>query len=280
MGERRRREPRPRIDRVYAESRLRTAWDDMPAHHWHPYYEMFYVETGACSYMVENDIYDLHMGDFLLIPPHTFHYTRYRFGPCRRAAVFFRAEDVGQAVRQALPGQGEFLARVQIMQAPEAQQAKVEALLERMVQENGRADRYTAPMLGAMLQELLLACCRVCAILQDVPEQIHTTDREIVRAARFITEHYAEPITAADIAAAAGFSPNYLSRKFREAAGFGVHEYLTFIRLRNAAHELTATGDSITDIALRSGFSNSNYFKDAFKKQYGCTPRDYRRKTR
>ena len=90
MGERRRREPRPRIERVYAESRLRTAGDDMPAHHWHPYYEMFYVETGACSYMVENEIYDLHMGDFLLIPPHTFHYTRYRFGPCRRAAVFFR----------------------------------------------------------------------------------------------------------------------------------------------------------------------------------------------
>ena len=174
-------------------------------------------------------------------------------------------EDVGAAVRQVLPGQGEFLARVQIMQAPEAYQAKVEALLERMVQEDGRADRYTAPMLGAMLQELLLACCRVCTILQDVPDQIHTTDREIVRAARFITEHYAEPITAADIAA---------------AAGFGVHEYLTFIRLRNAAHELTATGDSITDIALRSGFSNSNYFKDAFKKQYGCTPRDYRRKTR
>ena len=148
MEERPRRTPRPRIDRVYAESRLRTAWDDMPAHHWHPYYELFYVETGACSYMVENDIYDLHMGDFLLIPPHTFHYTRYRFGPCRRAAVFFRAEDVGQAVRQALPGQGEFLARVQIMQAPEAQQAKVEALLERMVQENGRADRYTAPKIG------------------------------------------------------------------------------------------------------------------------------------
>ena len=197
--------------------------------------------------------------------------------------VVFDAVEIAEileAVRQALPGQGEFLARVQIMQAPEAQQAKVEALLERMVQENGRADRYTAPMLGAMLHELLLACSRVCTVLQDVPEQIHTTDREIVRAARFITEHYAEPITAADIAAAAGFSPNYLSRKFREAAGFGVHEYLTFIRLRNAAHELTATGDSITDIALRSGFSNSNYFKDAFKKQYGCTPRDYRRKTR
>ena len=99
-------------------------------------------------------------------------------------------------------------------------------------------------------------------------------------AARFITEHYAEPITAADIAAAAGFSPNYLSRKFREAAGFGVHEYLTFIRLRSAARLLATTEGSVTEVALRCGFSNSNYFKDAFKKQYGCTPRVYRQRCR
>lgn len=270
--------PRPVIGRVYAESRLRTAGDDMPAHHWHPYHELFYVETGACSYMVENEIYDLQMGDFLLIPPHTFHYTRYRFGPCRRAAVFFREEDVSAPVRQALPGQEAFLGQVRILQTPQTHQARVEALLERMVREDALADRYTAPMLGAMLQELLLACCRVCTVLQEVPDRIHTTDREIVRAARFITEHYAEPITAADIAAAAGFSPNYLSRRFREAAGFGVHEYLTFIRLRSAAHELASTADSVTEVALRCGFSNSNYFKDAFKKQYGCTPRAYRQR--
>ena len=265
------------LDRVYAEGRLRKPGNDMTEHHWHPYYELFYVETGACSYMVENEIYNLQMGDFLLLPPHTFHFTRYRFGPCRRAAVFFRREDVGPAVRRLLPGQEAFLAQTRLMQTPQAQQARVEALLERMVQEDGLGDAYAAPMLQAMLQELLLLCSRVCAVLSDAPDHIHTTDREIVRAARFITEHYAEPITAADIAAAAGFSPSYLSRKFREAAGFGVHEYLTFIRLRNAAHELTATGDSITEIALRNGFSGSNYFKDAFKKQYGCTPRAYRR---
>ena len=181
-------------------------------------------------------------------------------------------------VRQALPGQEAFLGQVRILQTPQTHQARVEALLERMVREDALADRYTAPMLGAMLQELLLACCRVCTVLQEVPDRIHTTDREIVRAARFITEHYAEPITAADIAAAAGFSPNYLSRRFREAAGFGVHEYLTFIRLRSAAHELASTADSVTEVALRCGFSNSNYFKDAFKKQYGCTPRAYRQR--
>ena len=86
-----------------------------------------------------------------------------------------------------------------------------------------------------------------------------------------------EPISAADIASAAGFSPNYLSKRFREAAGIGVHEYLMFVRLQHAALDLVSTGDSITEIALRSGFSDSNYFKDAFKKKYGVTPSAYRK---
>ncbi|MDE5679282.1 MAG: helix-turn-helix transcriptional regulator [Lachnospiraceae bacterium] len=86
-----------------------------------------------------------------------------------------------------------------------------------------------------------------------------------------------EYLTMADIAEAAGYSPNYLSRKFREAAGIGVHEYLVFIRLQHAALELITTDNSITEIALRCGFSDSNYFKDAFKKRYGVTPRAYRK---
>ena len=85
------------------------------------------------------------------------------------------------------------------------------------------------------------------------------------------------PITAADIAAAAGFSPNHLSKRFREDAGVGVHEYLVNTRLQHAALELISTEDSITAIALRSGFSDSNYFKDVFKKKYGMTPRAYRK---
>ena len=84
-------------------------------------------------------------------------------------------------------------------------------------------------------------------------------------------------ISAADIAKAAGYSPNYLSRRFREAAGIGVHEYLMFIRLQRAALELVSTDDSVTEIALRCGFSDGNYFKDAFKKKYGVTPSKYRK---
>lgn len=221
-------------------------------------------------------MYDLYTGDLVLIPPQAFHYTRYPFGACRRGAVFFRKEDVSMEVQKSLPGEETFLCQMRILQTPQSSQMQIDVLLHRMVQENQLGDERSSLILSAMLQEMLLRCSRECTLLA-VPDRIHTTDREIVYAARFMTEHYADPITSDDIAAAAGFSPNYLSRKFREATGFGLHEYLVFLRLRHAAQQLVDTERSITEIALQCGFSDSNYFKDAFKKKYGCTPRAYRR---
>ncbi len=123
---------------------------------------------------------------------------------------------------------------------------------------------------------LLTGCSRVCRFPAELPADIHTTDQQILKAAYFINEHYMQPLATQDVARAVSFSPNHLSRKFRQATGIGLHEYLVFIRLHHAAQELVATEDSITTIALRCGFSDSNYFKDSFKKKYGVTPRKYR----
>ena len=116
----------------------------------------------------------------------------------------------------------------------------------------------------------------MCSFLEDNSLEIRTADRHVLAAAHYINEHFRQQISSADIAASAGFSPNYLSRKFREAAGIGLHEYLVFVRLRSAALELVSTDMSVTEIATHCGFSDGNYFKDAFKRKYGVSPRDYR----
>lgn len=182
-----------------------------------------------------------------------------------------------ECVKAALPGGGEFFKGIRIFQVPEAYRVQIAELLARMEREVKIDDGIAEHMLRAQLEELFLLCARECAFLQELPADIHTTDRQIVKAAQFIGRNYMDDISAADIAAAAGYSPNYLSRKFREAAGIGVHEYLTFIRLQRAALELVSTADSVTEIALRCGFSDGNYFKDAFKKKYGVTPSKYRK---
>lgn len=74
----------------------------------------------------------------------------------------------------------------------------------------------------------------------------------------------------------AGLSPSYFSKKFRAVTGMGMKEYLSYVRLEHASKELQSTDHSITEVAINSGFSDSNYFKDAFKKMYGISPRAYR----
>ena len=265
------------ITRVHADRQTREAGCVMSTHHCHPYFELGYIEHGSCRYFIDDTMYDLHDGDFLLIPPQVLHFTRYLFGSCLRCGVYFRREDLNCELVSFFENGEDFLSQMRIWQAPPDYRREIGRLTACMAEEERSPDERSGLMLRLRLQELLLLCSRVCQLLKDSPADIHTTDRQVLSAARFINEHFRQQISAAEIAAASGFSPNYLSRKFREAAGIGVHDYLVFIRLRSAAFELLSTDDSVTDIALRSGFSDSNYFKDAFKKKYGVTPREYRK---
>ncbi len=266
-----------RAEGIYAEAAVRKAGFAMPRPHCHPWFELFYVESGSCRFFIEDTMYDVSAGDFLLIPPEVFHSTRYLSGACRRDTVHFFRGDLEDTVAALLP-QGEgFFAATRMFQTPEDLQGQMAGLFARMLREERVGDARTAPMLRALLQELFLLCGRACRFPDSLPADIHTTDRQIVQAARFIRGHFTERITAADIARAAGYSPNYLSRKFRDSVGIGLHQYLVFLRLQYAAVQLVTTGDPITEIAFRCGFSDSNHFKDAFKKKYGVTPRAYRK---
>jgi len=268
-----------KLDHITVDRRERPSGYVMRSHHCHPYFELVCIEHGSCRFLIEDNMYDLQEGDFLLIPPQLLHYTHYRSGPCRRCSVYFNREEVHHEVVALLPEGEAFFTKLHIFQAPPGCR-EFAPILAAMAAEEQLGDERSILMKRLRLQELLLLASRICSFLPDAPADIHTTDRQILLAAHFINDHFRQQISAADIAAAVGFSPNYLSRKFREAAGIGVHEYLVFIRLRNAAYELAATDMSVTQIALHCGFSDSNYFKDVFKKKYGMTPREYRKSNR
>ena len=269
---------RPReISRVCMDRAVRDPGSGMVAHHCHTFFELYYVEQGSCRFLINDSIHDLKQGDFVLIPPQTFHYTRYLVDRCTRCNVYFRSEDVGEHVLAVLPEGRDFLSYAQIFHVKEPAQGQINTLFGRMAAEERADDVCTAALQYHSLQMLFLLISRFGSFDRAIPEIIDTSARQTLLAARFISSNYMHPITSADIAAAAGFSPNHLSKKFREAAGIGVHEYLIFTRLQHAALELVTTSDTITQIALRCGFSDSNYFKDVFKKKYGMTPREYRK---
>ena len=73
-----------------------------------------------------------------------------------------------------------------------------------------------------------------------------------------------------------GYTPYYLSRKFKEETGKGIKDYIKALRLEKAKTLLATTNMTVADIADELKFCSSSYFSSEFKSVFGILPQKYR----
>lgn len=100
--------------------------------------------------------------------------------------------------------------------------------------------------------------------------------RHLLRAKDLADAHYADPLTVADLARAAGLSPAHFSRQFRRTFGEPPHVYLLTRRLERAASLLRQTDRSVADICFMVGLQSLGSFTTSFTRTYGMSPTAYR----
>lgn len=96
-------------------------------------------------------------------------------------------------------------------------------------------------------------------------------------AVKYCMDHYAEDITVAEIADAAGYSRCHFSRMFTRVHGTSPGAFLRELRLGHAARILRMENCSVKETAARCGFADESYFCRAFRLRYGTTPDLYRK---
>lgn len=97
------------------------------------------------------------------------------------------------------------------------------------------------------------------------------------RMTSFIYNHYSEKITLKDIAEYGHVSISKCSRMFNQYMNHSPIDFLNLYRLEVSSDLLKNTNESISNISMICGFDQQSYYNRMFRKEYGCTPKEYRK---
>jgi DNA-binding response OmpR family regulator len=140
-----------------------------------------------------------------------------------------------------------------------------------------RLDRGVASVMSKGLFSAAETLAHLDAALERRRKLSSEAQRLVRHAMAYIHEHYAEPITRADMARHVTMAEDYLTTCFHKEVGMTPIAYLNRYRVNQARLLLQQSAASITEIAAAVGFADSGYFSRIFRREVGQSPEAYRR---
>ena len=261
--------------------------------HWHEEAEIGWIQEGEIDYDINFESFRVRKGDLLLIAPHILHAAH--AVPGKRMvseSLVFHLDMLGYqtpdactircisplqngkyrfvpVVHSGQPGYGELI-------------ACMEELLGCMQPKEDAVPKAEEPAEELYRKELLFRLFRLLyrygyVVKNESGREDFAAEEKMKQVLTFIRSHYAEALTVGQLAGLCHFSETYFMSFFKRFAGMTCVEYINHYRLSQAAKTLVQTDRPVTEAALENGFRNISYFNRQFRRQYGTTPREYRK---
>ncbi len=242
--------------------------DNMVKSHYHEYFELYYLEAGERYHMIQDRLYKIYPGEFLIFPPYMMHHS---YGEknieFKRFLLYFRKEEVGASslLRMLEKGTGVYKPDVRTKQL-------IHRMLEGLLKEQEQKGTLFEFYSHTLLNMILLIIVRQIQV--PVKEEKKGRMGEVIN---YIHTHYQEDITLDSLAQRFYVSPYYLCREFKKYTNSTIIQYLNVTRIMNAQRKFMETDGNITEISKATGFSNITHFNRVFKSVTGMTPSGYRK---
>ena len=106
-----------------------------------------------------------------------------------------------------------------------------------------------------------------------------TGDDQIRKALLYIHKNKLKKISVKDVMDEVALSRRLLEKRFSIVTGQSIYQYISSLRIKHFAHLLQDTAESVTEIALSLGESDTKSISRRFKQLYGCSPQEWREKS-
>ena len=233
--------------------------------------EIYFFISGDHQYIVENDLYALKPGDAILINPRQVH-KALPLGDGMYERFYFLLSDRALEGLQLDPLKALLSSHSTLVSFPEPVRTQVISMLYGISDcfQNGRNDQLRA---FSLFLGILAEFRRHLG--QAAKSRTAHTPELLRRILTYVDSHTASIQTTAEVAAALGISPQYLSGYFSRHIGTPLKTYIQAKKI-GLAKELLSQGADVTRTCFDCGFNDCSYFIRIFKKYVGVTPLVYK----
>lgn len=264
--------------------------EPMPEAHWHDHVELNVIIHGGMTYLINGKQVELHEGGVYCFWAAVPHQVIAAQDETKLVCIYVPFADFLSLVVSS-GFRDELLAGHMLTQAS-ADTGDV-VTVTRWAEDWEMADEQTANLLRdevrLRLRRLALNPLRADKVrrekgLEPKRESSHIADKRTIARVQamtsFINSEFMNPIDVSDVAKISGLHPSNATATFRKVLGQSIAQYLRQRRLNHALKLLADTDMAIIEVAYESGHGSLTRFYDAFQRQVGCTPKDYRRRFR
>ena len=246
----------------------------------HDFYEFLFVEKGGLICETEKERLVLEEGDFLLIPPNTYH-SSFSAECAENSVIMCVCFKSRSGVLSVINGKN----RLEEEERELTSKILTEARATFVFPFNKKLALNANPRLGSQqlieiyIEELLIKLIQRATYNNDkfqVAADSESSKKYLVgETLKILKKRLYSRVSLSDISESLFYSKTYLNSIFKEATGDTIMQYYQGMKIEEAKR-LLGTKESVTSVSEKLCFENPQYFSKVFKQRVGTTPKEYR----
>ena len=213
--------------------------------------------SGSGQFKTDSKTFSVKRGDILYLP-HTLQYSQATSGETIIAIHFINySHRPGNDIEIVSPENYKFFEQTVVTMYDEWKEKK-----------QGYKYKCTS-LLYALLYQLH------CQLFENTVQSVDH-DNRIKNAVQYIHSHFRnESVTISELADMCAFSETYFRKLFKRIYAVSPNQYIINLRLEYASQLLQSHLYTVSEVSEKAGFHDAKYFSRLFRKNFGCSPREY-----